>query len=104
MHYFSILHNLVNPITIYPLQKPFVLVTYVNTTNSSDTTSYKECGEVIDWDGISRSNMCFNSDNSNDSGAWINSTIRLNANKKLGFLRIAQSACPNDWILRQYLM
>ncbi|RIB12647.1 hypothetical protein C2G38_2200047 [Gigaspora rosea] len=99
---FSILHNLVNPITIYPLQKPFILITYVNTTNSSDPTSYKECGEVIDWDGNSRSNMCFNSD---DSGAWINSTTRLNANKKLGFIRIAQSAYPNGsiyWIWRQY--
>ncbi|KAF0526279.1 hypothetical protein F8M41_014110 [Gigaspora margarita] len=94
---FSILHNLVNPITIYPLQKPFILVTYVNTTNSSDPTSYKECGEVIDWDGNSRSNMCFNPD---DSGAWINSTIRLNANKKLGFLRFAHSTYSNGTIYR----
>ncbi|RIB05426.1 hypothetical protein C2G38_596923 [Gigaspora rosea] len=43
--------NLINPITINPLQKPFVLITYVNTTNSSDPTSYDECGKVIDWDG-----------------------------------------------------
>ncbi|CAG8606445.1 2588_t:CDS:2, partial [Dentiscutata heterogama] len=51
----SILHNLVNPITIYPLQKSFILVTYVKTNDTSNLTSYKECGEVIDWDGISRS-------------------------------------------------
>ncbi|RIB25260.1 hypothetical protein C2G38_2241521 [Gigaspora rosea] len=39
----SILRNIVNPISIYPLQKPFILVTYVNATNStdsSDPTSY----------------------------------------------------------------
>ncbi|CAG8589503.1 3561_t:CDS:2, partial [Dentiscutata heterogama] len=51
----NILHNLVNPITIYPLRKPFILVTYVKTNDSSNLATYKECGEVIDWDGISRS-------------------------------------------------
>ncbi|KAF0537646.1 hypothetical protein F8M41_008312 [Gigaspora margarita] len=87
----SILYNLVNPITIYPLQKPFILITYVNTTNSSDPKSYRECGEVIDWDGNSRSNMCFD-------GAWINSIIQLNANKKLGFLRcIPKSKVTWQW-------
>ena len=53
----SILRNIVNPISIYPLQKPFILVTYVNATNSSDSsdpTSYKEWGAVIDWDGKTR--------------------------------------------------
>ncbi|RIB30412.1 hypothetical protein C2G38_2053808 [Gigaspora rosea] len=82
----SILHNLVNPITIYPLQKPFILVTYVKTNDSSDPTSYVECGEVIDWDGISRSNRCF------DFGypIWINSTIQLNTNSKFGFIRFVQ--------------
>ncbi|KAF0532031.1 hypothetical protein F8M41_011540 [Gigaspora margarita] len=47
----SILHNLVNPISIYPSQKPFILITYVNTTNPFDPTSYRECLEVIDWEG-----------------------------------------------------
>ncbi|KAF0526273.1 hypothetical protein F8M41_014106 [Gigaspora margarita] len=47
--------NLVNPITIYPLRKPFLLVTYVKTINSSDPRTYEECGEVIDWNGTSTS-------------------------------------------------
>ncbi|KAF0523212.1 hypothetical protein F8M41_015437 [Gigaspora margarita] len=88
----SILHNLVNPITIYPLQNPFILVTYVNTTNSSDPTTYEECMEVIDWNGISKSNMCFN-------GAWINSTIQLNANKKLGFIRFVYKPTYDEYTL-----
>ncbi|CAG8808444.1 336_t:CDS:2, partial [Racocetra persica] len=66
--------NYLNPITIYPLQKPYILVTYVNTNDSSNLTSYEECGEVIDWDGISRS------------------TIQLNANRKFGFIRFVQES------------
>ncbi|RIB28423.1 hypothetical protein C2G38_2157943 [Gigaspora rosea] len=91
----NVLHNLVNPITVYPLQKPFILVTYVKTKISFDPTTYEECGEVIDWDGISRSKLCF------DFGVWINSSIQLNANKKLGFLRCALNS-SYAWQMRQY--
>ncbi|KAF0558620.1 hypothetical protein F8M41_008540 [Gigaspora margarita] len=94
----SILHNLVNPITIYPLQKLFILVTYVITTNSSDPTTYEECMEVIDWNGISRSNMCFDGDY---DGVWINSTIQLNVNKKLGFIRFAYKL-SRAWVCNDY--
>ncbi|RIB07572.1 hypothetical protein C2G38_418510 [Gigaspora rosea] len=87
----NILRNIVNPISIYPLQKPFILVTYVNgtiywngtRTNSSDysdPTSYMEWGAVIDWDGKTRSLVPF-------PGFWINSTIQPNANNKFGFIR-----------------
>ncbi|KAF0501475.1 hypothetical protein F8M41_020003 [Gigaspora margarita] len=95
---YCLLNNVVNPITVYPLQKPFILITYVNATNCSDPKSYRECGEVIDWDGISRSNMCFD-------GAWVNSTIQLNLNQKLGFLRCALvSNLENVWMWQQYSM
>ncbi|CAG8704498.1 13713_t:CDS:2, partial [Dentiscutata heterogama] len=77
----SILRNIINPTSIYPLQKPFILVTYVKTTNSSNLTTYEEWADVIDWDGNSRSTTFL--------GVWINSTIQLNINKKLGFLRFA---------------
>ncbi|CAG8819466.1 15475_t:CDS:1, partial [Racocetra persica] len=50
----NILHNIVNPISIYPLQKPFILVTYVNTTNTSDPKAYEEWGKIIDWNGNTR--------------------------------------------------
>ncbi|KAF0530600.1 hypothetical protein F8M41_012087 [Gigaspora margarita] len=53
--------------------------------NSSDPKNYEECGKVIDWNGMSTSNICF------DSGAWNDSTIQLNANKKLGFIRSARN-------------
>ncbi|KAF0526267.1 hypothetical protein F8M41_014100 [Gigaspora margarita] len=96
--------NLVNPITTYPLRKPFLLVTYVKTNNSSDPRNYEECGEVIDWNGKSRSNICF------DSGAsWNDSTIQLNANKKLGFIRSARNKAYeengsswNSWLWQHY--
>ncbi|KAF0526266.1 hypothetical protein F8M41_014099 [Gigaspora margarita] len=96
--------NLVNPISIYPLRKPFLLVTYVKTNNSSDPRNYEECGEVIDWNGKSRSNICF------DSGAsWNDSTIQLNANKKLGFIRSARNktyeangSSWNSWLWQHY--
>ncbi|RIB25740.1 hypothetical protein C2G38_2066781 [Gigaspora rosea] len=95
--------NLINPITIYPLQKPFVLITYVNTTNSFDPKSYDECGTVIDWDGNIKSEMCF------DSGSWNDSTIQLNANKKRGFIRFSRNKAYeengnswNSWLWQQY--
>ncbi|KAF0450264.1 hypothetical protein F8M41_002203 [Gigaspora margarita] len=81
----SILRNIVNPISIYPLQKPFILVTYVNATNSSnpsDPTTYMEWGAVIDWDGKTRSLVPF-------PGFWIDSIIQPNANNKFGFLRFS---------------
>ncbi|KAF0526278.1 hypothetical protein F8M41_014109 [Gigaspora margarita] len=80
--------NLVNPITIYPLQKPYILVTYVRTNNSSDPRTYEECGEVIDWNGKNRS------------------TIQLNENKKLGFIRFSRNKTYgnswNGWLWQQY--
>ncbi|RIB20989.1 hypothetical protein C2G38_2177842, partial [Gigaspora rosea] len=59
----NILRNIVNPISIYPLQKPFILVTYVNGTNSSDYSDprfYMEWGAVIDWDRKTRSDYSGN--------------------------------------------
>ncbi|KAF0555243.1 hypothetical protein F8M41_017631 [Gigaspora margarita] len=76
--------NLVNPITIYPLIKPFTPVTYVKTKNSFDPGTYEECGEVIDWDGNVKSIICFN------PRVWNGNTIQLNANKKLGFIRFTR--------------
>ncbi|RIB22744.1 hypothetical protein C2G38_954472 [Gigaspora rosea] len=95
--------SLVNPIKIYPLRKPFILVTYVRMNSSSDLSTYEECGEVIDWNGNSTSNICF------DSGAWNDSTIQLNANKKLGFIRFSRNKTYeksgnswNSWLWQQY--
>ncbi|KAF0526265.1 hypothetical protein F8M41_014098 [Gigaspora margarita] len=95
--------NLVNPIIIYPLRKPFLLIIYVRTNNSYDPRTYEECGEVIDWNGESRSNICF------DSGVWNDSTIQINANKKLGFIRFSRNKTYeksenswNSWLWQQY--
>ncbi|RIB02289.1 hypothetical protein C2G38_895056 [Gigaspora rosea] len=70
--------NLINPITIYPLQKPYFLITYVNTTNSSEPKSYDECGTVIDWDGNikSQSDMTFMSHD------YITYIIKISCNVK----------------------
>ncbi|CAG8569363.1 3237_t:CDS:2, partial [Dentiscutata heterogama] len=76
-----IFRDIINPITIYPLQKQFILVTYIKTTNSSYLTSFDEWGEIIDWNGKSRSSIRL--------GIWDNSAIQLNVNQKLGFLRFA---------------
>ncbi|RIB06061.1 hypothetical protein C2G38_543550 [Gigaspora rosea] len=72
-----------NPIRIYPLQKPFILLNYINTTNSSDPTTYDEWGEVIDWNGIIKSKIFFG------PSYGTMSAIQLNIDKTLGFLRIA---------------
>ncbi|KAF0504106.1 hypothetical protein F8M41_019642 [Gigaspora margarita] len=90
----NILHNIINPISIYPLQKPFILVTYVKTKKSSNITAYEEWADVVDWNGNIRSTMHL--------GAWINSTIQLNINKKLGFLRFDSDQLYWRW--RQYFI
>ncbi|RIB27749.1 hypothetical protein C2G38_1694379 [Gigaspora rosea] len=90
----NILHNIINPITIYPLQKQFILITYVKTKNSSNITAYEEWADVVDWNGNIRSTMHL--------GAWINSTIQLNINKKLGFLRFDSD--QSYWRWRQYFI
>ncbi|CAG8468274.1 17254_t:CDS:10 [Cetraspora pellucida] len=83
--------GIVFPIKIYALQKPLILVTYVNATNSSDPNTYEEWGTVIDWYSNIRSNIYFGPsfvDNSNNH--WSpQSSIELNINKKLGFFRLA---------------
>ncbi|RIB27780.1 hypothetical protein C2G38_2159767 [Gigaspora rosea] len=86
--------NYLNPISIYPLQKPFILVTYVKTKNPSNITTYEEWAAVVHWNGSILSTM--------QLGAWINSIIQLNINKKLGFLRFDSDQL--DLKLRQYLV
>ncbi|RIB22658.1 hypothetical protein C2G38_964091 [Gigaspora rosea] len=77
-----------NLIRIYALQKPFILVIYVDTTNSSDPTNYEEWGIVIDWDSGILSKIYFGPTYVNSYDWTLASTFHLNINKKLGFLRV----------------
>ncbi|CAG8513975.1 7987_t:CDS:2, partial [Cetraspora pellucida] len=79
---------LVNPIVIYPLQQPFILINYYKAKNFSDPKTYEEWGQVIDWSGKNLSNIRYGSSYINPRGYWTpKSKIQLNINKRLGFLR-----------------
>ncbi|CAG8700704.1 8295_t:CDS:2, partial [Cetraspora pellucida] len=79
---------LVNPIVIYPLQQPFILINYYKAKNFSDPKTYEEWGQVIDWSGKNLSNIRYGSSYINPRGVWTPiSKIQLNINKRLGFLR-----------------
>ncbi|RIB23335.1 hypothetical protein C2G38_871961 [Gigaspora rosea] len=77
------------PVRIYALQKPFILVNYLNATNSSDPTTYEEWASVIDWNGNIKSKVRFGLSFVKFNIWHPSSGIHLNVNNKLGFLRIA---------------
>ncbi|RIB21034.1 hypothetical protein C2G38_1137494 [Gigaspora rosea] len=77
------------PVRIYALQKPFILVNYLNATNPFDPATYEECGSVIDWNGNIKSNIRFGLSFVQFNRLFLSSEIHLNVNNKLGFLRLA---------------
>ncbi|KAF0504103.1 hypothetical protein F8M41_019639 [Gigaspora margarita] len=82
-HNTNILHNIINPISIYPLQQPFILVTYVNTTNSSNITAYEEWAVVVDWNGNIRSD---------DSGNLVSGDkTQMNTTDRMSLYRYSNS-------------
>ncbi|CAG8540864.1 6176_t:CDS:2, partial [Dentiscutata heterogama] len=43
--------NPVNPISIFPLYKPYILINYVKAPDLNNPKTYEEWGNVIDWNG-----------------------------------------------------
>ncbi|RHZ80956.1 hypothetical protein Glove_130g40 [Diversispora epigaea] len=78
-----------DPISIFALQKGFLLIRYFNASNSDDINTYEEWGRIIDWNG----NLY---DEVNFGGAYIKNgiwypsatTIVTNVDPEKGFLRI----------------
>ncbi|KAF0432008.1 hypothetical protein F8M41_005346 [Gigaspora margarita] len=98
---------LVNPIVIYPLQQPYILINYYKAKNSSDIQTYEEWGQVIDWNGKILSNISFGPSYFDSQGVLTPvSKIQLNINKRLGFLRYAAiDNGTSQWIeFQQYLV
>ncbi|KAF0420356.1 hypothetical protein F8M41_007001 [Gigaspora margarita] len=75
-------------IKIYPLQKLFILINYIRTTNSSNLSTYKDWGDVIDLNGNNLSSTLFGPSYIDPTGHWVQSSIFQSINKKLGFLRL----------------
>ncbi|RIB30881.1 hypothetical protein C2G38_966214 [Gigaspora rosea] len=92
-----------NPIVIYPLGNQYILITYIKAKNSSDPTTYEEWGDVIDWYGNSKSTIFLGPSYTSTDGLWMpESTIQLNVNKKLGFLRLSSVRVgKSGWTERQ---
>ncbi|CAG8643238.1 3004_t:CDS:2, partial [Scutellospora calospora] len=91
-----------SPITIYSLYNQFILISYINATNSSDPKTFNEWGAVIDFDGNIQSQIFFGPSyvnyTGNPNGIWSpQSVIQLNVNKKLGFLRFNTRNGVSDW-------
>ncbi|RIB21040.1 hypothetical protein C2G38_2177719 [Gigaspora rosea] len=84
--------NPVNPISIYPLYKPFILINYVKASNLNDLSTYEDWGSVIDLSGNSLSEIRYGPSYTYVSNGTLNwkplSLTQLNVNKKQGFFRL----------------
>ncbi|CAG8503401.1 9688_t:CDS:2 [Acaulospora colombiana] len=93
-----------NPISVFPLQSPFILVNYVNMTNSSDVKTYEDWGMVIDWSGNIYSKLKYGKSYVAPDGHWSpNYSINLNINPAMGFLRFSTITTSNA-IWQQYVV
>ncbi|KAF0511341.1 hypothetical protein F8M41_018259 [Gigaspora margarita] len=83
--------NPVNPISIYPLYQPFILINYVKASDLNDLKTYEEWGSVIDDNGNILSDIRYGPSytyNSSGTLKWKPLSItQLNVNKKQGFFR-----------------
>ncbi|RIB08550.1 hypothetical protein C2G38_2211387 [Gigaspora rosea] len=97
--------NPVNPISIYPLYQPFILINYVKASNLNDLKTYEEWGSVIDDNGKILSNIRYGpsyTENSTGTLKWKPVSItQLNVNKKQGFFRF-HIVNPNWTECQQY--
>ncbi|KAF0511347.1 hypothetical protein F8M41_018265 [Gigaspora margarita] len=97
--------NPVNPVSIFPLYQPFILINYVKASNLNDLSTYEEWGSVIDSSGNSLSDIRYGpsyTENSNGTLKWKPLSItQLNVNKKQGFFRL-HIVNPNWTECQQY--
>ncbi|RIB18256.1 hypothetical protein C2G38_1363748 [Gigaspora rosea] len=96
--------KMMNPISIRPLKEPFILVSYVNTTNPSN---YEDWVTVINWNGEKLSSRSLGQSYYDANKTWSpKSLIEININKELGFLRSVPDIKGNFEFINctQYLM
>ncbi|CAG8793737.1 15374_t:CDS:2, partial [Racocetra persica] len=80
-----------NPIHLYPLFDKYILITYVNASNTSDKTTYTDVGMVIDWSGKFISEINFGPSYLHPrTNKWIRSEKLVNnIDAQKGFLRLS---------------
>ncbi|CAG8602990.1 11691_t:CDS:2, partial [Diversispora eburnea] len=88
-----------DPISIYALQRNYLIVRYFKASNTSDITTYEEWGRIIDWNGdLYKEAFIYD-------GIWYPSltTIVTNVDPEKGFIRIAgMNASYFEW--QQYVI
>ncbi|RHZ83699.1 hypothetical protein Glove_88g139 [Diversispora epigaea] len=79
-----------DPISIYALQKGYLLVTYFNASNMDDITTYEEWGRIIDWNGNLYSKVFFGKAYIANGIRYSSATVIVtNVDPKKGFIRIS---------------
>ncbi|RHZ84118.1 hypothetical protein Glove_85g122 [Diversispora epigaea] len=78
-----------DPVSVYALQRGFLIVTYFNASNPDDINTYEEWGRIIDWNGNLYEKKYFSKAYINN-GKWYPSltTIVTNVDPSKGFIRI----------------
>ncbi|RHZ77774.1 hypothetical protein Glove_173g63 [Diversispora epigaea] len=79
-----------DPISIYALQKGYLLVTYFNASNPDDINTYEEWGRIIDWNGNLYDEVYFGGAYI-ENGTWYPTATKIvsNVDPEKGFIRIA---------------
>ncbi|CAG8466406.1 24070_t:CDS:10 [Cetraspora pellucida] len=80
-----------NPLHLYPLFDKYILISYINASNTSDKTTYMNVGMVIDWSGKIISEINFGpSYLQPGTNEWIRNEILVNnIDPQKGFLRLS---------------
>ncbi|RHZ82446.1 hypothetical protein Glove_109g274 [Diversispora epigaea] len=82
-----------DPVSIFSLQKGYLLVTYYNASNPDDINTYEEWGRIIDWNGNLYDEVYF-SKAYIENGTWYTSATKIvtNVDPEKGFIRISGRA------------
>ncbi|CAG8544380.1 10073_t:CDS:2 [Dentiscutata erythropus] len=89
-----------NPIKIYPLFNQYILVTYTHAANTSDNTTFRDRGVILDWSGKNISTLDFGpSYLSPGTNNWIpyELIVKNIGASKMGLLRLSAVSGTNDF-------
>ncbi|CAG8647701.1 5116_t:CDS:2, partial [Dentiscutata heterogama] len=93
-----------DPLRIYPLFGQYILVTYVNASNTSDNTTFRDMGMVIDWTGQIKSELDFGPSylTPNTTHRIVSEKIVNNINPLNGFSRLSMVSGTTNSNLSQF--
>ncbi|RHZ84041.1 hypothetical protein Glove_86g120 [Diversispora epigaea] len=91
------------PVRVYPLQKDYILISYINASDPNDYLTYKEWGLILGWDGKIYDRAYLGLPYLDlETGFWRPATKINNVNPEKGFFRASSKDLIYEW--QQYLI